>query len=334
MYVLALTCETSSELRIFFILKFIIAVILIGIPVITTISTMWFLAKQMMTNEVTKENIWIVVKKIFACVLVFLIIPIHNSVVKALGENSLEENSCWINATSENIESLRAQELSAREAKRIAEKLAKEEKYRQWQAEVEELKKQAAENQLKIESEPDDSGVDNNYDGSSENGKWGLLTVKNGVFILPNRRAKNNSETPVQEGKYGLNPIFWNRLSSLINDAAKRGCKVTVSSGHRSYSSQLSTWNNNHRACPTRCSWVAYPGGSRHNFGIAADLRHNGTSCSEGPYDCNSCAKWVHDNASKYGLKFRLDNEPWHIEPSQVQGGNFTSCSSICKPKI
>ena len=62
---------------------------------------------------------------------------------------------------------------------------------------------------------------------------------------------------------------------------------------------------------------------------LAADLKYNGTSCSGG-WNCNSAAKWVHDNCGNYGLYFRLSNEPWHIEPKNVVGGNYGSCTAPC----
>ena len=115
----------------------------------------------------------------------------------------------------------------------------------------------------------------------------------------------------------------------MISDASALGYKITVTSGWRSYSSQRSLWDNSSRACNVRSKWVACPGGSRHGFGIAADLKFNGTSCSGG-WDCNAAAKWAHANAGNYNLTFRMSWEPWHIEPSQVNGGNFGKCTASC----
>ena len=51
--------------------------------------------------------------------------------------------------------------------------------------------------------------------------------------------------------------------------------------------------------------WVAPPGKSQHNHGNAADLR----------YANDAARKWAHENAARFGLHFRMGNEPWHIEP-------------------
>ena len=114
-----------------------------------------------------------------------------------------------------------------------------------------------------------------------------------------------------------------------MEDAKAQGYNITLTSGWRSYSSQRSLWDNSNRPCSERGKWVACPGGSRHGFGIAADLSFNGTSCSGG-WDCNAAASWVHANAANYGLKFRMSWEPWHIEPAQIQGGSFGSCQATC----
>ena len=186
------------------------------------------------------------------------------------------------------------------------------------------------EEQKKQEQQQNNAGATGSYDPSGETeGTYGSVVYENGVFKIPNRRATKDSDIPKQSGSYGLNPVFSQRLDKLIADAKSQGYNISVTSGWRSYSSQASLWNNSNRACSERGKWVACPGGSRHGFGVAADLSFNGTSCSGG-WDCNAAAKWVHENAPNYGLKFRMSWEPWHIEPDNVQGGSFGSCQAPC----
>jgi hypothetical protein len=56
--------------------------------------------------------------------------------------------------------------------------------------------------------------------------------------------------------------------------------------------------------------WVAPPGRSNHNRGVAADLS----------YEDDNARKWAHENAPKYGLAFPLGNEAWHVEPADARG--------------
>lgn len=64
--------------------------------------------------------------------------------------------------------------------------------------------------------------------------------------------------------------------------------------------------------------WVAPPGNSQHNHGNAADLSYNGASLANAPANVVS---WLHENAGKFGLKFPLGNENWHIEDDSTRGG-------------
>ena len=56
---------------------------------------------------------------------------------------------------------------------------------------------------------------------------------------------------------------------------------------------------------------VAPPGRSNHNHGVAADIS----------YEDDNARKWAHDNAAAYGLRFPMNNEPWHVEPIEARGG-------------
>lgn len=155
------------------------------------------------------------------------------------------------------------------------------------------------------------------------------VEYRDGVFYLPNTRVKSDAEAPRLSGISGTHPEFSRRLQAFLNDAQANGYKITITSGYRAYSHQYNLWKNSTRACSERSKWVACPGGSRHNFGIAADLSFDGTSC-KGGWNCNSAATWAHSNASKYNLKFRLSHEAWHIEPDKVEGGHFGSCNVSC----
>lgn len=57
------------------------------------------------------------------------------------------------------------------------------------------------------------------------------------------------------------------------------------------------------RGTPMR-NWIALPGSSNHQRGLAADLG----------YSSPEARSWAHANAGEYGLAFPLGNEPWHAE--------------------
>jgi hypothetical protein len=114
----------------------------------------------------------------------------------------------------------------------------------------------------------------------------------------------------------GLTADFSQRLTQMILDAKAQGIDLGVGSGYRSYEKQKRLWEQALKkyGSPEKArKWVAPPGGSFHNKGLAVDLNANGQFLGK---DANSKAtEWAHANAKKYGLHFRMGHEPWHIEP-------------------
>ncbi len=309
------------------ILKYALNIVFIIVPIIVMIMAMFDLSKHIVKPDAPGPTVKMIVTRIISGLVIFLLPTLLSAIFTLIeGYDDSSITKYYTEASVEKIDQLKvdlANEQKANKNKTKAElkeaALKREEEERKRNEQIEQQRKENEEN--------DEAG---NYDGDSiSGGEYGSVKVENGVFYLPNRRATSEADIPKQSGGYGLNPIFWERLNALLSDAQAQGYNVTVTSGWRSYSSQRSLWDNSNRPCSERGKWVACPGGSRHGFGIAADLSFNGTSCSGG-WDCNNAAKWVHANAANYGLKFRMSWEPWHIEPAQVQGGSFGSCNASC----
>ena len=77
------------------------------------------------------------------------------------------------------------------------------------------------------------------------------------------------------------------------------------------------------RGTPMR-NWIALPGMSNHQTGNAADLAYGSPEARD----------WAHENASTYGLHFRLGNEPWHIEPINMSGHSPNSAPHDHTPSV
>lgn len=317
--------------RIALIVKVILNIIFTIVPIIVIILSIIDISKSVFKPDSFKDNLRKPVNRIIAGLIIFLIPSIIEYCFTLIdGYDNSKILAYYNDASIEKINSLKEEykvQKAAQDAKEAAmrkeELLRQEEERRKRNEQLEELR-QSLEESLN----PPSSG--GNYEGDSvSNGTFGSIKVENGIFYIPNQRASSDADIPKQSGQYGLNPIFWERLSALIADAQANGYNISVTSGWRSYSSQKSLWDNSDRPCSERSKWVSCPGGSRHGFGIAADLSFNGTSCS-GNWDCNSAAAWVHANAANYGLHFRMSWEPWHIEPAQVSGGSFGSCKATC----
>jgi len=351
-----LILDTLNEIglyRVGLIFKSLVNVICIFIPILITILCIIDVFTIVMKPNEARAQIKTVVDRIIAGLIVFIIPTIVNytmSLVDGYDPNTVLKY--YEGASKQKIQQLEQQyekEQKAARNKKLAEdkEAAKkayneeekrreqsEEQFKEWQEERNNNNNNNS-NTNNNNSNNNNSNTNNNNSNNTEaenpggNGNYGLVTVSNGVFTIPNRRATSNADTPKQSGPYGVNPIFGERLTNFINAAKAAGYKITVTSGWRSYSSQRKLWDNSTRPCNTRSKWVACPGGSKHGFGIAADLKFNGSSC-RGGWDCNAAAKWAHANAGKYGLKFRMSWEPWHIEPAQVKGGKFGSCNAKC----
>lgn len=324
MYLLNNAANELGFYQVGLILKFALTITLTIVPIIVMIMCMIDISKHVIKPDSPGPTIKMMVSRLISGLIIFLLPTIITAVFSLIeGYDDSSITKYYTEASAEKLDELK-KELNA-EFKAQKNKTT---------AELKEATKQREEAERKrveqLEELNPSATSPGNYDGDSiSSGTYGSVTVKDGVFYIPNRRATSDADIPKQSGGYGLNPIFWERLNALMKDAEARGYKIGVTSGWRSYSSQRSLWDNSTRACSERGKWVACPGGSRHGYGIAADLSYNGTGCSGG-WDCNEAAKWVHENAANYGLVFRMSWEPWHIEPAQVSGGSFGSCNVSC----
>jgi len=99
----------------------------------------------------------------------------------------------------------------------------------------------------------------------------------------------------------GLDPRFYDALSAMYSAAPPEvQAQLGLTSGYRSIARQRELWN----ASDKSGHMVAAPGHSRHNFGLAADLY--GFGMGGGDRVAQSTADWVHENAPRYGLAFRM----------------------------
>jgi len=109
------------------------------------------------------------------------------------------------------------------------------------------------------------------------------------------------------ESHLNFNQGFGTSLTPFLTAAGDAGHNIQIYSGYRSndhqgrlYDAALKKYGSEAAAR----KWVAPPGKSQHNHGGAADLR----------FGSDEAKAWAHDNAGNFGLNFRMDYEPWHIE--------------------
>ena len=106
----------------------------------------------------------------------------------------------------------------------------------------------------------------------------------------------------------GLSPAFADSLANMFGAAPEPiRNELRVSSAFRSPEVQNTLWQQalaKYGTPEAARKWVAPPGRSQHNHGMAADLS----------YLSPAARQWAHANAGTYGLAFPLPNEDWHIE--------------------
>jgi LAS superfamily LD-carboxypeptidase LdcB len=158
--------------------------------------------------------------------------------------------------------------------------------------------------------------------------------------------ATNNKEEKKEELKYIDGILIVNKTYSLPSDYNPKGLTsatskakdelfaaakeagfpdMRVGSGFRSYKTQKSLYNSYvKRDGVTKAdTYSARAGHSEHQTGLAIDVCHKGYSCITSKFDDTPPAKWLNDNAYKYGFIIRYPKgktnetgykyESWHL---------------------
>jgi hypothetical protein len=119
----------------------------------------------------------------------------------------------------------------------------------------------------------------------------------------------------------GLDSNFAPALQSLINAS---GGRIWINSGYRSVERQQQLWDGavaKYGSEDAARRWVAPPGKSNHNHGLAADLGGD--------------MELAHQLAPQYGLTFPMSWENWHIEPvgaRQKRGEDYANSLTTPPP--
>lgn len=117
-----------------------------------------------------------------------------------------------------------------------------------------------------------------------------------------------------------MEPHFSSNLADFFKSMPPEiAAGMGIFSGYRSTEHQRELWNQaliKYGSPEIARRWVAPPGSSNHNKGLAADLSWQGKSLANAP---GWVVNWVHQHAKDYDLNFPLSNENWHIEPIGIR---------------
>lgn len=118
----------------------------------------------------------------------------------------------------------------------------------------------------------------------------------------------------------GLDPNFRGAVWEMLQAAAADGVDLRITSAYRSPEVQARLYENalaKYGDEATARKWVAPPGRSQHNRGMAVDFAGPGGLLR----DANSPeAQWLAANAGRFGLAVPMEWEPWQVEMAGARG--------------
>lgn len=166
---------------------------------------------------------------------------------------------------------------------------------------------------LRPSSEPTDERVGK---------QLGTPFTVNGIAVVSAKHRVNGSFQPKVTGSYPLAPVAAKAFASMSAAMRRAKLSVHVVSGYRSHASQAALYRHAlaayGRAYTTR--YVAVPGTSEHQSGLAVDLRS--PSGRGSTFDNTREWRWLRAHAQDYGFVLRYPNgltkvtgigfEPWH----------------------
>lgn len=201
-------------------------------------------------------------------------------------------------------------------------------------------------NSLQIQNEPDASlsqekniavkQPDNAELSSNESNDWMLMLV-NGENPLPNDYSPN-----LKKLKNGLefDERAIDQLNAMLSAAKSQGLSPIVCSAYRSIERQKTLFNNQvykymaegfsqKQAEVEARKYVAYPGTSEHNLGLAVDIVSANYQMLDEKQANTLETKWLIEHCSEYGFILRypkdkihitgVSYEPWHFRYVGVQ---------------
>ncbi|MBO7079993.1 MAG: D-alanyl-D-alanine carboxypeptidase family protein, partial [Bacilli bacterium] len=155
------------------------------------------------------------------------------------------------------------------------------------------------------------------FKGETKNG----ITYINGLIIANKTYSLPSTYAPgglTSETKAAADRMF-------AAAASERGFNMWAQSGFRSYDTQKRLYNNyvNQSGKAAADTFSARPGHSEHQTGLAFDVCAKNKPCINSNFDSTEEAKWLSDNAYKYGFILRYPSgktgetgykfESWHF---------------------
>lgn len=162
-------------------------------------------------------------------------------------------------------------------------------------------------------------------EATTDNG-WELILVNSKYSIPKDYEVKLLTLSNGEQVDERIYP----ELQKMFDDMRSQGVYPVVASGYRSYEKQTALLVKKYqdyreegyskkKASEAAIEWVAFPGTSEHQLGIAVDINPDYSKTKDG----KEVYEWLENNSYKYGFVKRyaddkkditgIINEPWHF---------------------
>lgn len=177
---------------------------------------------------------------------------------------------------------------------------------------------------------------------ASEDNGWNLILVNRDNYIPADYKVQL---TELSNGKK-VDSRIYPELQEMFDDARAQGYSLFVREGYRTQEEQqqlmdekIEAYENEGKskseAKKLAEQWVAIPGTSEHQLGIAVDINADTTKSSS-----DDVYKWLEENAHTYGFIKRYPsnktditgviNEPWHYRYVGKEAASAIYSQGIC----
>ncbi|WP_054742473.1 M15 family metallopeptidase [Cellulosilyticum ruminicola] len=144
---------------------------------------------------------------------------------------------------------------------------------------------------------------------------------------------------------------IYDELQEMMDDARAEGLTPLICSSYRSHDKQISLFNqevsaymnqgySREEAIENASKWVAIPGTSEHELGLAVDIVSVGNQILDQSQEQTPEQKWLMDNCYKYGFILRypadkseitgISYEPWHYRYVGKSAAKMIKEQNIC----
>ena len=175
---------------------------------------------------------------------------------------------------------------------------------------------------------------------ASEDNGWNLILVNRDSYIPDDYQVEL---TELSNGKK-VDSRIYPELQEMFNDARAQGYGLFVREGYRTQEEQQQLMDEKIEAYEGKSKseakklaeqWVAIPGTSEHQLGIAVDINADTTKSSS-----DDVYNWLAENAHTYGFIKRYPsnktditgviNEPWHYRYVGKEAASKIYSQGIC----